>query len=126
MDGGGTENWAAADRPILRGRRRRYLYLGGWRREAATVTTDLLGRARAGDGEAFRELVDPYRRELQVHCHRILGSLQDAEDASRTRCCRPGRVWPGSRGGRRCGPGCTRSPPAGAWTSCGQPDDGRR
>jgi RNA polymerase sigma-70 factor (ECF subfamily) len=44
-------------------------------------TTDLIAQARAGDHDAFRELIEVHSHELQVHCYRILGSLQDAEDA---------------------------------------------
>jgi RNA polymerase sigma-70 factor (ECF subfamily) len=45
------------------------------------MTSDLLTRARSGDQDAFGQLVDGHRRELEVHCYRMLGSLQDAEDA---------------------------------------------
>ena len=44
------------------------------------VRTDLIAKAKSGDERAFEELVAPHRRELHVHCYRILGSAEDAED----------------------------------------------
>src|SRR5215208_3273314 len=42
--------------------------------------TIYLHAAREGDQEAFAQLIDPYRKQILVHCYRILGSFEDAED----------------------------------------------
>jgi len=50
-------------------------------------------RAHAGDHQAFAALTDPYRRELQLHCYRILGHVQDAEDALQETLLSAWRAW---------------------------------
>jgi RNA polymerase sigma-70 factor (ECF subfamily) len=42
----------------------------------------LIAAAQAGDERAFRALVAPHQRVLEVHCYRMLGSLHDAEDVT--------------------------------------------
>jgi RNA polymerase sigma-70 factor (ECF subfamily) len=54
----------------------------------------LLDAAREGDEAAFGQLVDTHRAGLYVHCYRMLGSPQDAEDALQEALLRAWRALP--------------------------------
>src|SRR5215467_12362482 len=86
VDARTSANWVPRNRPIRgAGGVGTFRRAGRARRKeekrGCMETSDLIARARAGDDNAFRELVEVHSHELQVHCYRILGSLQDAEDA---------------------------------------------
>ena len=55
-----------------------------------------LAAARAGDQEAFESLTDPLRRELLIHCYRMLSSYEDAEDILQETLLRAWRLFPDS------------------------------
>ena len=70
------------------------------------MTNQVFAPARAGDEDAFRELTDPYRRELRMHIYRIVGWVHDAEDLLQETSSRLALRWAVSRKSGRGSPRC--------------------
>jgi RNA polymerase sigma-70 factor, ECF subfamily len=73
------------------------------------VSTSALEPARGGDEQAFGELVEPCRRELEAYYYRILGSVRDGEDMLQETLLAALRGLASFEGRARCAPGCTES-----------------
>ena len=85
-------------------------------RDAQRPMTDadhdpLVAAAKAGDEAAFATLVERHRRELHVHCYRMLGSFEEAEDLVQETFLRAWRSRDSFVGGPGFPRGCTASRP---------------
>ncbi len=69
----------------------------------------LLKAASEGDQRAYAELVEAHRGPLYAHCYRMLGSVQDAEDALQEALLNAWKALGRFEPAARCGRGCTRS-----------------
>ena len=87
------------------------------REQSEIVTPDRV--TESSDELAFGVLVERYQRELRVHCYRMLGSFDEAEDLVQETFLRAWRARDTSRAGPASGPGCTGSRPTPASTTCG-------
>ena len=76
----------------------------------ATVDDDeVITALRSGNQAAFAAVTERFRRQLHVHCYRMLGSFDEAEESCRRPSCERGAVGESSRAGRCCGAGSTAS-----------------